>query len=56
MINGIFTKLVIIVNGVGRSWGMAGDYIETSWKVSTKRIEFNYADDHESFSIKHYQY
>ena len=56
MINGIFTNLVIVVNGAGYSWGIAGDYIETSWKVSTKRIEFGYADDHESFSIKHYQY
>lgn len=55
MINGIFTGLVIVVNGVGRSWGISSDYIEIAWKVSPQRIEFSHANDHESFSIKHYR-
>ena len=56
MINGGFTKLTIVVNGSKRSWGISGDYIETSWLVSSSKIEFSHADDHESFSIKHYEH
>jgi len=60
LIDGSFTKLVIIVNGQDKKWGINGDYIEASWKVSPKKIEFKPgADDFENtvydnFSIKYY--
>lgn len=54
MINGSFLNLCIVVNNKVESWGISNDYVELGWKVSTKKIEFDYADDHESFSIKHY--
>ena len=56
MINGVFTKLTIEVKGSRKSWGISGDYVETSWLVSSSKIEFSHADDHESFSIKHYEH
>ena len=54
MINGIFTGLTIVVNGVGRSWGISSDHIDIAWKVFPQKIEFSHHNDHESFSIKHY--
>ena len=55
MINGIFTGLTIVVNGVGRSWGISSDHIDIAWKVFPQKIEFSHHNDHESFSIKHYR-
>ena len=54
MINGIFTNLCIVVNGKVEPWGISSDFVELGWIVSSKKLEFSYADDHESFSIKHY--
>ena len=60
MIGGAFTKLELIVNNQGKNWGINGDYVEASWKVSPKKIEFKHgADDftnsvYDNFSIKYY--
>lgn len=54
MINGMFSKLCIVVNKKVKSWGIDNDYVELGWLVSSKKIEFSHAEDHESFSIKHY--
>jgi len=60
MIGGAFTKLVLIVNNQGKKWGINGDYVEASWKVSPKKIEFKHGVDdftdsvYDNFSIKYY--
>ena len=59
MIGGAFTKLELIVNNQGKRWGINGDYVEASWKVSPKKIEFkNYTNGigeaFDDFSIKYY--
>ena len=56
MINGIFTGLTIVVNGRGRPWGIDSDYVDVAWMYSSSRMEFSYNNDHESFSIKNYNY
>ena len=56
MINGIFTGLTIVVNGRGRPWGIDSDYVDVAWMYSPSRMEFSHNNDHESFSIKNYNY
>ena len=60
MIGGAFTKLELILNNnLFPKWGINGDYVEASWKVSPKKIEFkNYTNGEfeafDDFSIKYY--
>ena len=53
MIGGKFTGLTIVKNNVGQTWGIAGDNIDVSWLVSSRRINFSYQNDNEEFSIIH---
>ena len=54
MYGGKFSNLTIFRDdGVNYSWGIPSDYIETSWKVSYKRIDVNYTDNSETFNIYH---
>ena len=58
MINGIFTGLCIVLNYnvlKTKTWGIGGNHIEASWKVSPKNVEFSYGNNYDSFSIKHYK-
>ena len=58
VINGVFSRLVIVINtgkALNKTWGIGGDNIETSWKVSPKNIEFGYGIDFDCFSIKYYK-
>ena len=55
MINGTFSKLCIVVNNQVKEWGISSNYIDVAWLVSSRRIEFGYNADHESFSIRHYE-
>ena len=54
LINATFSRLVIMVNNEGKTWGIGGANIEASWKVSPKKIEFGNGTDFDNFSIKHY--
>ena len=58
VINGVFSRLVIVINtgkALNKTWGIGGDNIGTSWKVSPKNIEFGYGIDFDCFSIKYYK-
>jgi len=60
MIGGAFTKLELRFNNdQDGNWGINGDYVEASWKVSPKKIEFDYYTDNngktfDNFSIRYY--
>ena len=54
MIEGTFSGLVIMVDNIGKKWGIDEPYVEASWKVSPKKIEFGYGKDFDNFSIKYY--
>ena len=60
MIGGAFTKLELKFNNdQDGNWGINGDYVEASWKVSPKKIEFDYYTDNngktfDNFSIRYY--
>ena len=54
MIEGAFSGLVIMVDNIGKKWGIDEPYVEASWKVSSKKIEFGYGKDFDNFSIKYY--
>ena len=53
MIGGKFTGLTIVKNGEAQSWGIATDNIDVAWLVSSKRIQYYYVDNMDSFSIIH---
>ena len=53
MIGGKFTGLTIVKNNRGETWGIAGDNIDVSWLVSSRRIKFSHQNDNEEFSIIH---
>ena len=40
-------------NNKNESWGISGDNIEDSWIISSKRIQVDYRESEESFSIIH---
>ena len=54
MIEGAFSGLVIMVDNLGKKWGIDLHYVEASWKVSPKKIELTKRDDYDNFSIKYY--
>jgi len=53
MLGGKFTGLTIVNNGKAESWGISSDNVEVAWLVSSRRINFNYEGNQESFSISH---
>ena len=54
LIDGTFGDLVIMVDNLGKKWGIDLHYVEASWKVSPKKIELTKRDDYDNFSIKYY--
>ena len=54
MINGGFLKPTIYINGNEESWRINSGNVEACWKVSAKRIEMEYNDEKEKFSIKYF--
>ena len=54
LIDGTFGGLVIMVDNLGKKWGIDLHYVEASWKVSPKKIELTKGDDYDNFSIKYY--
>ena len=54
LIDGTFGDLVIVVDNLGKKWGIDLHYVEASWKVSPKKIELTKRDDYDNFSIKYY--
>ena len=55
MIDGKFLELCLLINGSQRNdWVIPSKFVEESWLVSSKRIEFSYEKNNEYFSIKHY--
>lgn len=45
--------LNIFKNNVSQNWGINGNNIDVAWLISSKRIEFIYKKDEESFNIIH---
>ena len=56
MIDGKFLELFLLKNGSDQrnDWVIPSKFVEESWLVSSKRIEFSYEKNNEYFSIKHY--
>ena len=56
MIDGKFLDLYLLINGSAQrnDWVIPSKFVEESWLVSSKRIEFSYEKNNEYFSIKHY--
>ena len=54
LIDGTFSGLVIMVDNLGKKWGIDLHYVEASRKVSPKKIELTKGDDYDNFSIKYY--
>ena len=53
MINGRFITPVLYLNSIEYEWRIGGKFIEACWKTSSKRVEFSYTDEDETFSITH---
>lgn len=53
MIDGRFITPVLYLNSIEHEWKIGGKFIEACWKTSSKRVEFSYTDEDETFSIRY---
>eukprot|EP00833_Pecoramyces_ruminatium_P000132 jgi/Orpsp1_1/1174164/evm.model.c7180000049132.1 len=53
MLDGKFTGLTIVKDNNPQPWGISGDDIEYAWIVYPSKMEFNYQNGNEYFSINH---